>query len=140
MRTLLRFVCACAVLAAPVVAGAQERTGPPPEIRTLVEAVVGGITGTPDAWEAMAKQHFAPDLLAKTPAAARRKLYDQLHADFRRGKRGPVIRRGPDEPLEIEMLGPAGSLGTVVVEVAEGGKAPLITAIRTAKPAPAKDE
>jgi hypothetical protein len=128
------------VLAAPVVAGAQERTGPPPEIRALVEAVVGGITGTPDAWEAMAKQHFAPDLLAKTPPPARRKLYDQLHADFGRAKRGPVIRRGPDEPLEIEMLGPAGSLGTVVVEVVEGGKAPLITAIRTMKPAPAKDE
>jgi hypothetical protein len=140
MRTLLRVVCACVVLAAPVVAGAQERTGPPPEIRALVEAVVGGITGTPDAWEAMAKQHFAPDLLAKTPPPARRKLYDQLHGDFGRAKRGPVIRRGPDEPLEIEMLGPAGSLGTVVVEVVEGGKAPLITAIRTMKPAPAKDE
>lgn len=139
MQTWLRFVCACALLAVPVTAAAQE-AGAPPEIRALVDAVVGGITGTPGAWEAMAKQHFAPELLAKTPPPARRKLYDQLHADFGRGKRGRVVRRGPDEPLEIEMLGPAGSLGTVVVEIVEGGKAPLITAMRTVKPAPAKDE
>jgi hypothetical protein len=133
-------VCACALLAGPLAAGAQERVGAPPEIRALVEAVVGGITGTADAWETMARERFAPELLAKTPPAARRKLYDQLHADFGRGKRGPVVRRGPDEPLEIEMLGPAGSLGTVVVEIVEGGKAPLITAIRSAKAAPDKDE
>ena len=124
-----------ALLSVASLVTAQERTGPPPEIRTLVESFVGGVTGTPAAFEAMAKERFAPDFLAKTPAAARRTLYDQLHAQFGSGKRGPVIRQGPDEPLEIEMVGPNGSLGVIIVEIVEG-QTPKITAIRTTKPGP----
>jgi hypothetical protein len=133
MTHLRTTLCLVATLSLASPLSAQERTGPPPEIRALVEAFVGGVTGTPAGFEAMAKEQFAPEFLSKTPAAARRTLYDQLHAQFGSGKRGPVIRQGPDAPLEIEMVGPKGSLGVIVVDIVEG-QAPKITAIRTSKP------
>jgi hypothetical protein len=133
MPHLRLVLCLVASLGVVSPISAQERTGPPPEIRALVEAVVSGVTGTAAGFEAMAKERFAPDFLSKTPAAARRTLYDQLHAQFGSGKRGPVVRQGPDEPLEIEMVGPNGSLGVIIVEIVEG-PTPKITAIRTSKP------
>jgi hypothetical protein len=135
MHRLPNVLFVLATLSMASLVTAQEPTGPPPEIRALVEAFVGGVTGTPAAFEAMAKERFAPDFLVKTPAAARRTLYDDLHAQFGSGKRGPVIRRGPDEPLEIEMVGANGPLGVIIVEIVEG-QTPKITAIRPAKPGP----
>jgi len=138
VKTWLRIVMTVAGLAAAPLVAAQETTGAPPEIRTLVESFVAGVTGTPQAWEAMAKERFAPDFLAKTPAPALRKLYDTLHGQFGSGKRGPVTRQGPGAPLEIEMVGAKGSLGVIVIDIVDG-KTPLITAIRsTPAPAPAK--
>ena len=125
-----------ALIAAPV-AGRQEVvvTGPPPEIRALVDAFTGAVLGgSPDAWETMARERFAPDYLAKLPAPERRKLYDELKGDFGGGKRGPVMRRGPDEPLELQMMGPSGPAGTIVLEITNGNP-PKITKVSVVKDA-----
>jgi hypothetical protein len=122
-------VLAVVSLAAPVTAQDVVITGPPPEIRALVDAFTGAVLGgSPEAWEAMARERFAPDLLTKLPAPERRKLYDKLHAAFAKGKRGPVRRQGPDAPLELQMVGPSGPAGTIVLELTDG-MPPKITSV-----------
>jgi hypothetical protein len=122
------------VLAAPVaLAARQERVGAPPEIRELVEAFTAAVVGgSPQAWETMARERFAPEFLAKLPAPERRKLYDKLSADFKGAKRRAVMRQGPDAPLEIQMNGPSGTAGTIVLELTDG-MPPKITNVTVEK-------
>ena len=132
VRILARLlVVAVAFLVAPM-AVAQDvvTTGPPPEIRALVDAFTGAVLGnSPDAWETMTRERCAPEFLTKNSVAERRKLYDTLHGAVAGGKRGRVMRRGPDEPLELQMIGPSGQpAGTIVLEVTSGTP-PKITSI-----------
>jgi hypothetical protein len=124
VRILTRLiVIAVAFLVAPLAEGQDVvTTGPPPEIRALVDAFTGAVLGnSPDEWEKMTREQCAPEFLAKTPAAQRRKLYDTLHGAFAGGKRGRVVRRGPDEPLELQMIGSSGQpAGTIVLELTSG--------------------
>ena len=79
MRTTTQLIILCAALLVAPLTARQERvtTGPPPQICTWVEAVTAAVLdGSPDAWETMARERFAPDLLAKadggrTPANLR---------------------------------------------------------------------
>ncbi len=124
MRILTRlFVVAVAFLVAPLASGQEVvTTGPPPEIRALVDAFTGAVLGnSPDEWETMTRERCAPEFLTKNPAAQRRKLYDTLHGAFAGGKRGRVMRRGPDAPLELQMIGSSGQpAGTIVLELTSG--------------------
>ena len=124
MRILTRlFVVAVAFLVAPLASGQEVvTTGPPPEIRALVDAFTGAVLGnSPDEWETMTRERCAPEFLTKNPAAQRRKLYDTLHGAFGGGKRGRVMRRGPDAPLELQMIGSSGQpAGTIVLELTSG--------------------
>jgi hypothetical protein len=123
------------LLAAPLapLAARQERVGAPPEIRELVEAFTAAVVGgSPETWETMARERFAPEYLAKLPAPERRKLYDQLSADFKGAKRGAVRRQGPDAPLELQMTGPSGPAGTIVLEITDG-MPPKITSVTVEK-------
>ena len=123
MRTTTQLIIFCvAVLVAPLTAR-QERvtTGPPPELRALVDAVTGAVLGgSPDAWESMARERFAPALLAKQTVAERRRIFDKLSVAFAGAKRGPVMRQGPDAPLELRMVGPSGPAGAIVLELTSG--------------------
>ena len=123
MRTTTQLIIFCvAVLVAPLTAR-QERvtTGPPPELRALVDAVTGAVLGgSPDAWESMARERFAPALLAKQTVAERRRIFDKLSVAFAGAKRGPVMRQGPDAPLELRMVGPSGPVGAIVLELTSG--------------------
>jgi D-alanyl-D-alanine carboxypeptidase len=145
VRTTTQLIIFCvALLLAPLTAR-QERvtTGPPPEIRALVDAVTAAVLGgSPDAWESMARERFAPDLLAKQTAAERRQLYDKVSAAFAGAKRGPVRRHGPDAPLELQMVGPSGPAGAIVLELTNA-MPPRISGLsieRAATPRPSDTE
>jgi hypothetical protein len=115
VQTARQLIIICFVLLVAPLTARQEQitTGPPPEIRALVDAFTSAVLGgSADAWETMARERFAPEFLSKHPAAERRQLYDKLSAAFAGGKRGPVMRRGPDAPLELQMIGPSGPAGT----------------------------
>ncbi len=114
-------VMVCTALAlAPGSVQAQDVvvTGPPSTIRALLEAFVKGLNGTnADAWEAMAQARFSPELLIKRPAPERRKMYEQLRADFGTFTVERVIRQGPDAPLELHVKGSTGLAGVITLDL-----------------------
>jgi CubicO group peptidase (beta-lactamase class C family) len=77
-----------AVLTLAVVAGsaaphARQGGGPEPEIRAHVDAFVAVLTkGTADQYETMAREHFAPPLLARATPADRRAMFERIRSDF----------------------------------------------------------
>jgi len=79
-----------AVLTLAVVAGsaaphARQGGGPEPEIRAHVDAFVAVLTkGTADQYETMAREHFAPPLLARATPADRRAMFERIRSDFER--------------------------------------------------------
>jgi CubicO group peptidase (beta-lactamase class C family) len=123
VRTITQLIIFCVALLVASLTARQERvtTRPPPEIRALVDAVTAAVLGgSPDVWESMARERFAPDLLAKQTVAERRQVYDKLITAFAGSKRGPVMRQGPDAPLELQMVGPSGPAGAIVLELTDG--------------------
>jgi CubicO group peptidase (beta-lactamase class C family) len=134
MRRSSLSLAVCLLFCGMAAAGQQRlATGPPPEIRELVEAFSSAVAGnSADAWDAMTRERFAPEWLAAHPADERRQLFDQLQADFAGARRGPVMRRGPDAPLELQMIGPSGPVGTIILELTSG-MPPLITGISVEK-------
>lgn len=98
---------------------AQVRTGPSPEMRSLIDALRTALAGTPEQWEAFAQERFAPGLLQKRSADDRRRMFEQLRADFGTITVGGVMRGGPSAPVEIRISGSTGADGTIGVEVDE---------------------
>ena len=101
-------------LVVPSLTFTQERTGPPPEIRTLVQSFVEAVNGDAAAFEAMAKAHFAPAYLAKQTAADRGRLHAAIKKQFGTIALDRVMREGPEEPLELNVKG---STGTGVISL-----------------------
>lgn len=98
----------------PAAAPTQERSGPPPEIRTLIDSFVNALnSGSADQFEAMAKAHFAPAYLSKQTAADRARLLAEIRQQFGTVTRDRVVREGPDEPLEITVKGSTGTTGVI---------------------------
>ena len=80
-RRTLRF--AVLFLAVAVGAAAQQRQGPPPEMRALLDAVVAAVNGgSADAWNAFVEARFAPALAQKITRQQRDQMYQQIAADF----------------------------------------------------------
>ena len=72
---ILSAVCTALLLSVPL--GAQS-----PEIRAHIDAYVAALSsGSAEQFDAMAKTHFAPDLLART-ASQRAAMVARVHADF----------------------------------------------------------
>jgi CubicO group peptidase (beta-lactamase class C family) len=70
--------CAVATLLAAVGAGQGK-----PEVRAHIDALIGAISsGSPAAFEAMAREHFAPALLAARPADERGRMVQRIHEEF----------------------------------------------------------
>jgi D-alanyl-D-alanine carboxypeptidase len=117
MRKILR-LSLLFVLALPTLTRSQEQvvTGPPPEIRTLIESVVKAVNADgPDAFEAMAKAHFAPGYLARQTRDDRARLAAQIRKQFGTVTRDRVIRDGPDEPLQMHVKGSTGANGVITL-------------------------
>jgi CubicO group peptidase (beta-lactamase class C family) len=105
------------LLLAAAFAAAPQVTSAPPEIRELIEAFVTAVNGSPAEWEAMAKTRFSADFLSRQPADARAKLHQQLKKEFGTVTRDRVMRRGPDEPLELNVKGSTGATGVIRLSI-----------------------
>ncbi|MDQ3069305.1 MAG: beta-lactamase family protein [Acidobacteriota bacterium] len=111
----IRIAALCALAVVPVSAR-EEQQGPPPEIRTLLTEFFDAYnSGKPAEWEAMAKKHFTPALLAKRDAAGRKALYEKMRAEFGALTRDRVERSGPDAPLSISVKGANGASATITM-------------------------
>ena len=54
-----------------------------PAMRARVDAFVAALSsGSPELYEAMAREHFAPDLLARRSAEDRKEMLERVHGDF----------------------------------------------------------
>ncbi len=77
----MRATTAVLTLAIVSLAGLPARAQPP-DFAARVDSFVNALSsGSPDAFEAMAKEHYAPELLARTPEQ-RRSMVERIHADF----------------------------------------------------------
>ena len=128
-------VCFAASLVALVVCSsapgtAQEvvKTGPPPEIRTLIDGVVKALNAGADAWEAFAQQRFSADQLKRQSAAERKQQFEQLHAELGSVTLDGVMCRGCDAPLELNVKGVTGTTRVIGLEL-DASSPPHITAL-----------
>ena len=134
-KTVIQIVLFAGCLIAPVAIGlsAQEvRTGPPPEIRALVDAFLKALNGDAAAWEAMAKERFSADHLKNTTAADRKQLFDKIRADFGNVTFERATREGPDAPLQLHVKGSTGATGRINLEI-DGGSPPRISNLTVAR-------
>ncbi len=101
-------------------AQAQERvvTGPPPELRKNLDALQLALNGTPEAYEAMAKETFSPAFYKGQTAAERRKVFEALREQYGTLTFGRVERHGPEEPLIVTVKGSKAE-GTVYIDLDE---------------------
>ncbi len=98
----------------PVVALTQDRSGPPPEIRTLIDSFMKAVnSGSAEQFEAMAKSHFSPAYLSKQTPADRARLLAEIRKQFGTATMERVVREGPDEPLEVNVKGSTGTTGVI---------------------------
>jgi len=101
---------------------AQEvvRTGPPPEIRALVDGFMTATnSGNADTFEAMTKERFSPEFLKRRPAEERKKLFEKLRADFGTITLERGMREGPDAPLDLHVKGSTGVSGVISLELTD---------------------
>ena len=117
---LLTFFVGATVHAQEVV-----RKEAPPEIRTLIGAVVQAVNGSADNFEAFAQERFTPELLKQQSAADRQALHRKLSETFGQISVGAVRKEGPDGPMLLQVKG---SKNDGVIEVAVDSSAtPRIT-------------
>ena len=96
-------------------------SGPPPEVRALVDAfMVAFNSGKAETWEAFAKERFTAELLKQRPAEERRKMYEQARTQLGTLTFERAMRRGPDAPLSLNVKGSTGAAATVGLETAAG--------------------
>ena len=101
LRYALLFASSLAL--ALLASGEQVVTGPPPEIRGHIDALVKALnSGSSDQWEKMAQEHFSPGELKRHSVEERKRIFDDLRRDFGTISVGMV--EGPDEPLRAFLL------------------------------------
>jgi CubicO group peptidase (beta-lactamase class C family) len=95
------------------------QTGPPPEIRALIDGFIQAVNGDDAAWEAFAQARYAPAYLQAQAPEVRATLHRQIVDRFGTVTRGPVRREGPEGPLEISVTGTKAE-GVIAVHVDDG--------------------
>jgi D-alanyl-D-alanine carboxypeptidase len=93
--------------------------GPSPEVKARVDAFATALgSGDAGQYEAMARDAFAPDLLAKRSAADRKAFVERIRADF-----GALtvqrVRRAPDGPHTMHVRGSTGLEGRIELTIEE---------------------
>ena len=125
-RTLARTsLIVSALFATTVYAQELVRKEAPPEIRTLIGAVVQAVNGSPDNFESFAQERFAPELLKQQSVADRQALHRKLSETFGQIAVGAVRKEGPDGPMLLQVKG-SKSDGVIEVEV-DSSATPRIT-------------
>lgn len=98
--------------AAPIARAAQG--GPSPEVRARIDAFVHAVNaGTPEAFEAMARANFTPEMLARRSVDDRRQMAARLNADFGTIAVERVLRN--DDTLELQVKGATGLSATIAL-------------------------
>ena len=69
-------------------------------------------SGNPDAFEAMAKEHYAPEQLARRTPADRKQMVERIRADFEQLTLG-AIEKSTDGPVTLNVRGTTGLQGTI---------------------------
>jgi CubicO group peptidase (beta-lactamase class C family) len=111
------------VLSSVIFAGAQP-SGPRPEVRALLDALIGSFnSGSAERWEAFTTERFTPELAKRQPAAGRRQMYERLRRELGTIALDRALRRGPDAPIELRVMGSTGESGTFVLELLDGAPA-----------------
>ena len=106
------------VLTASLTVDAQQRGGPSPAVRAVLDAFLAAInSGSADQFEAMATAHFAPALLAKQSSKERAAFVKEVAAEFGTITIGGINRRGPDAPMLLQVRGSNGTAGTITVDL-----------------------
>ncbi len=78
-----RWLAVCVAVAALAGAMVSAQQGPDPQVRARMDAFTSALaSGDADKYEAMARENFAPDFLARRTAAERRQFLERLRADF----------------------------------------------------------
>jgi D-alanyl-D-alanine carboxypeptidase len=91
--------------------GQQVVLGPPPEIRSHIDALVKAAnSGSSEAWEMMAQEHFSPDELSRYSVEQRKQVFNNLSRDFGSISLGFV--EGPD-PVGLHIKGSTGASGVI---------------------------
>ncbi len=130
-------VAALLIAAGLTLSAEQVRTGPPPEIRALVDSVLQAVNGgSADAWESFAQARFAPSLLQKQTREQRAELYRQIADRFGSIALEGVRREGPDAPLQLMVKGSKSS-GVIEVDV-DSAPTPQIVSVTMSGSAVAK--
>jgi D-alanyl-D-alanine carboxypeptidase len=117
-RSVLRhaFFFASSVVFALLAPGQQVVTGPPPEIRSHIDALVKALnSGSSAEWEKMAQEHFSPSELKRYSVEERKLAFDDLRRNFGTIFVGRV--EGPDEPLRLHIKGSNGTSGVIELKL-----------------------
>ncbi len=110
--------CSLAAALPPSLLPAAETAAVAPELRQAIDALVAALaTGDADAYERLARERFAPPMLARRTAADRRQFLSRFYGDF------GACRVAAVHPVEawaadVELRPAAGTLhGTLHVEL-----------------------
>jgi D-alanyl-D-alanine carboxypeptidase len=111
------FVFAFSLVVAILASGQQVVTsGPPPQVRNHIEALVKALnSGSSDEWEKMAQEHFSSGELKRQSVQERKEVFDNLRHDFGAISLGRV--EGPDEPLRLHIKGSTGASGVIELKL-----------------------
>jgi hypothetical protein len=120
---MIRCICRYAFLVTfslvfVLVAYGQDRasSGPPPEIRDHIDALVKALnSGSSAEWEKMAQAHFSSGELKRQSVETRKQLFDNMRHDFGNIALGRVD--GPDQPLRLHIKGSSGATGVIEVDL-----------------------
>ena len=122
--TLRHLIAASLLVAGGMTAASQtpEATTPAGRSRVDVQAGVGKqrveaffkalASGNPDAFEAMAKEHYAPEQLARRTPADRKQMVERIRADFGQLTLG-TVEKSKDGPVTLNVRGTTGLQGTI---------------------------
>lgn len=114
MRTGHRPTITLCLIAWAGLVSAQAPSSPPTaEVRARVETFVAALSSTPQAFEAMAREHCTPGFLERRSADERAQMLTRLRGDF--GVMRVESMRSTDEGVEVEVSGSTGMHGRLML-------------------------
>ena len=124
--TLRQLITAGLLIASGATPAAQAPATPVPTGKTQIDVPAGMgkqrvdafftalASGDPVAFEAMAKAHYMPELLARRTPADRKQMVERIRGDFGQLTLGRIEKRR-DGPVTLEVRGATGMQGTIEI-------------------------